>query len=181
MGRKLNTDLTIENKGSVPVEDYYNRIYGARHWSALTVRSLAIGQGELGITPLQLANYCAAVANRGYYYIPHVVKEIEDEQIDSRFNTKNENGIIAEYFEPVIKGMQMVVENTNAAYMIRIPGITCAEKQERQKIHMVTTIQYLWLLHQKTNLKLQFRFMLKMVFREHVMQPLLPACWWKNT
>ncbi len=128
MGIKLNTDLTIENKGSVPVADYYNRIYGARHWSPLTVRSLAIGQGELGLTPLQLANYCAAVANRGYYYIPHAVKEIENEHIDSRFSVKKETGISSEYFEPVINGMQMVVENTNAAYMIRIPGITMCGK-----------------------------------------------------
>ncbi len=128
IGKKLDTDLLIENKGNVPLDDYYNKIYGEGRWNAMTVRSLAIGQGELGVTPLQLANYCAAVANRGFYHIPHAVKEIENGEIDSRFKKRNSTGIDAEYFEPVIEGMQMVVENTNAATLVRIPGITMCGK-----------------------------------------------------
>ena len=77
MGRKLGIDLPVELKGNVPEDSYYNRYYGEGRWNAMTIRSLAIGQGELGVTPLQLANYCAVIANRGHYYIPHVVKDIE--------------------------------------------------------------------------------------------------------
>lgn len=129
IGRKLGTDLIIENEGFVPEESYYNRYYGENRWNALTVRSLAIGQGELGVTPLQLANYCASVANRGYYYIPHIIKEIEGGSIDSRFETKNYVGIDTAYFDQVIQGMQMVVEETNSGvYYMRIPGIEMCGK-----------------------------------------------------
>ena len=128
LGQKLNTDFTNISSGNIPTQDYYNRIYGAGHWSALTVRSLAIGQGEIGITPLQLANYCAAVANRGYYYIPHVIKEIQEGKIDDRFQEKQITKISPEHFEPVIEGMQMVVEQTATAGLIRIPGITMCGK-----------------------------------------------------
>ncbi len=128
LGKKLGSDLQYENKGNVPTEEYYNRIYGAGRWNALTVRSLAIGQGELGITPLQLANYCAAIANRGYYYIPHVVREIEGEELKDDFKSKVITGISEKYFPPAIEGMQRVVETTNAAPLIRIPGIEMCGK-----------------------------------------------------
>jgi penicillin-binding protein 2 len=128
LGKKLGSDLQYENKGNVPTEEYYNRFYGAGHWNALTIRSLAIGQGELGITPLQLANCCAAIANRGYYYIPHVVKEIEGEGMEERFSQKQHTNISEEYFEPVIEGMQRVVETTNASVFMRIPGIEMCGK-----------------------------------------------------
>jgi penicillin-binding protein 2 len=67
IGRRLGIDIPGESAGSLPDASYYDRIYGKGHWNALTVRSLAIGQGELGVTPLQLANYCAFIANRGFY------------------------------------------------------------------------------------------------------------------
>ncbi|HKL07586.1 MAG TPA: penicillin-binding protein 2 [Bacteroidales bacterium] len=109
-GQKLNTDFTNELKGIVPNKELYNRIYGERSWSSLTVLSLAIGQGELGTTPLQMANMTAAIANRGYYYIPHVVKEIEgDYEIDSRFTEKRKTLIDSAYFEIVIDGMDLAV------------------------------------------------------------------------
>lgn len=128
IGKKLGIDLPTELKGSLPEEEYYNRIYGAGRWNAMTVRSLAIGQGELGVTPLQLANYCSAVANRGYYYPPHVVREIKDGRLDRELKTKIEVGIAEEHFEPVIEGMQQAVEQTNTAYLSRIPDITMCGK-----------------------------------------------------
>jgi len=128
IGKKLGIDLPTELKGSLPKEEYYNGIYGAGHWNAMTVRSLAIGQGELGVTPLQLASYCSAVANRGFYYPPHVVKEIEDGSLDRELKTKIEVGIAEEHFEPVIEGMQQAVEQTNTAYLSRIPGIAMCGK-----------------------------------------------------
>lgn len=136
LGQKLTTDFTNVIGGNIPTEKYYNGIYGAGHWSALTVRSLAIGQGEIGITPLQLANYCAAVANRGYYYPPHIVKDIQDGEIDEKFHEKITTKISPEYFEPVITGMQEVVEQTNATRLIRIPEITmCGKTGTAQNPH----------------------------------------------
>lgn len=128
IGKKLGIDLPTENQGSLPEEEYYNRIYGNGRWNAMTVRSLAIGQGELGVTPLQLASYCAAVANRGYYYPPHVVRDIEDGSLNRELKTKIEVGISEEHFEPVIEGMQQAVEQTNTAYLSRIPDITMCGK-----------------------------------------------------
>jgi len=128
LGEKLGTDLVNENNGNVPSQEYYNRYFGAGRWTALTIRSLAIGQGELGITPLQLANYCAIIANRGYYYIPHVVKNIEDEEIPEVFRNKVQTKISSEHFEPIIDGMQMVVENTNASVFMRIPDLVMCGK-----------------------------------------------------
>ncbi|QGY45094.1 penicillin-binding protein 2 [Maribellus comscasis] len=128
LGKKLGSDLQYENKGNVPTEEYYNRFYGAGHWNAMTVRSLAIGQGELGITPLQLANYCAAIANKGYYYIPHVVKEVEGEKLKEDFLEKVNTNISEEFFEPVIEGMQRVVETTNASVFMKIPEVVMCGK-----------------------------------------------------
>ncbi len=109
-GQKLNTDFTNELKGIVPTKDLYNLIYGEKGWSSLTVLSLAIGQGELGITPLQMANMTATLANRGYYITPHIVKEIEgDYTLDSRFKEKQYTLIDSSYFEKVIDGMDLAV------------------------------------------------------------------------
>jgi penicillin-binding protein 2 len=127
-GKKLETDLVNENKGNVPSEEYYNRYFGAGRWSALTVRSLAIGQGELGITPLQLANYAAIMANRGHYFIPHTVKNIEGQEINPKFRNRVETKISPKHFEPIIDGMQMVVENTNASVFMRIPDLVMCGK-----------------------------------------------------
>ncbi len=128
LGRKLGIDLPTENKGNVPEERYYNRYYGEGRWNAMTVRSLAIGQGELGVTPLQLANYSAVVANRGFYYVPHLVKEIEGGNIASEFRQKVEIDISKDHYEPVIDGMQQVVEQTNASVFMKIPEITMCGK-----------------------------------------------------
>lgn len=128
IGRKLDSDITNEDDGNIPSEEYYNQIYGERRWNALTIRSLSIGQGEIEMTPLQLANYGAIMANRGWYFIPHIIKKIENDEIDQRFKTKVHTKISPENFESVITGMQMVVENTNATSLINIPGIEMCGK-----------------------------------------------------
>ena len=128
IGKKLGIDLNAESSGSLPDESYYHNIYGKGHWNAMTVRSLAIGQGELGITPLQLANYTAAIANRGYYYLPHVVKSIDKGEIDNKFQVRNYVGISDEYFEPVIKGMEEAVGPYSSAALSYIPGISVCGK-----------------------------------------------------
>ncbi|MFW5644363.1 MAG: penicillin-binding protein 2 [Bacteroidota bacterium] len=109
-GNRLNSDIPGDLKGFVPDPSYYNLYYGAGRWNFLTVISLSIGQGELGITPLQMANMTAAIANRGSYYTPHILKEIRSgEQIDPRLREEHKTTIDSAYFETVIDGMDLVV------------------------------------------------------------------------
>ncbi len=109
-GKKLGIELSNELSGFVPSTAYFDKYYGKNKWKALTVISLAIGQGELGITPLQMANMSSAIANRGYYYTPHVVKRIgEDSPIESRFLTRHVIDIDSANFEPIILGMEGAV------------------------------------------------------------------------
>jgi penicillin-binding protein 2 len=111
LGNWLNNDLPTGQKGFVPNKNYYDRIYGKKRWKSLTNLSLSIGQDALLTTPIQMANMTAAIANRGYYYTPHIIKKIENDSIESRFKTKIYTEIDSSYFDIVIKGMQEVVEN----------------------------------------------------------------------
>ncbi|MDC0584412.1 penicillin-binding protein 2 [Bacteroidales bacterium] len=108
-GSKLNTDLSYELSGYVPGSELYDRIYGENHWRFVTVRSLSIGQGEISVTPVQLTNMTAAIANKGFYYIPHIVKQIEGQEVDARFKTKQYVDIDTAHFTPIIEGMSQVV------------------------------------------------------------------------
>jgi penicillin-binding protein 2 len=109
-GHQLNTDLPNESSGFLPSVSYYNKYYGKNRWYYLNVISLAIGQGELGITPIQMANMTSIIANRGYYYTPHIVKSIEGEQsIDERYRKKHQTLVDSAYFSPVIEGMDLAV------------------------------------------------------------------------
>ncbi|WP_304583013.1 penicillin-binding protein 2 [uncultured Alistipes sp.] len=104
-GRKLGSDFLDEGHGYVPNLEFYNRRY-RRSWNSLTLLSLSIGQGELGCTPLQLANLAAIVANRGYYYIPHIVRRIEgQDSLDARFYERHYTMVDPKYFEPIVDGM----------------------------------------------------------------------------
>lgn len=107
-GQRLGIDLPYEKRGSVPKIDYFDRYYGKKGWRAITVRSLAIGQGELDVTPLQLANQASIFANRGYYYRPHLVKHIENQELKPLYTEKVETSIDAIHYEEVIKGMSSV-------------------------------------------------------------------------
>ncbi|MFW6370181.1 MAG: penicillin-binding protein 2 [Bacteroidota bacterium] len=109
-GRPLGSDFPNELSGYVPNTSYYDRYYGEGRWKALTIISLAIGQGELGITPLQLANMTAALANKGYYYTPHVVKKIEGiDTLSRKFTTPHFTTIDSSHFPVVLDGMEMAV------------------------------------------------------------------------
>ena len=122
IGRIISKDFPNALPGDLPTLQQYNKIYGEGRWNPLTVRSLAIGQGELGATPLQMANVAAVVANRGYYFPPHLIKEIENDTVPGVFKIKNYSKISPENFEPVIAGMEMVTKGSLAA-TIGIPGI----------------------------------------------------------
>ena len=104
-GRKLDSDFLGEGNGYVPDHEFYDKRYRGS-WNSLTVISLSIGQGELGCTPLQMANLAAIIANRGYYYIPHIVKRIEGcDSLDARFYEKHYTKVDARHFEPIAEGM----------------------------------------------------------------------------
>jgi penicillin-binding protein 2 len=108
--RPLGIELTNELNGNIPESSYFNRIYGANHWNYLTIRSLAIGQGELLITPVQMANMTATIANRGYYITPHLVREIEGEEgIEARYTEKHFTSIDTANYGPVVDGMDLVI------------------------------------------------------------------------
>jgi penicillin-binding protein 2 len=109
-GSRLHSDIPGELKGLVPSPSYYDRYYGVGRWNFLTVISLAIGQGELGITPLQMANMSAAIANRGYYVTPHILKEIRSgEEINTELIEIHQTSIDSSYFEVAVDGMEKVV------------------------------------------------------------------------
>ena len=120
-GNVLNTDFVNELSGFVPEDAFYDNIYGKGHWNFLTVRSLSIGQGELGITPVQMANLAATIANRGYYYTPHVIKEIEGGEINQRFLERHYTSIDSVYFEAIADGMEGAVnEAGGTAWRARV-------------------------------------------------------------
>jgi penicillin-binding protein 2 len=136
-GNRLGSDFFNENRGFVPGSEYYDRIYDGR-WGSLTVLSLAIGQGEILTTPIQMANMTAAIANRGYFYTPHVIKDIENDTIPSRFKQKRETGIDSIHFEPVIEGMEQAIlgDFGSTARIARIPGIeVCGKTGTAQNPH----------------------------------------------
>ena len=145
-GKKLDTEFVNELPGLIPPATYFDRYHGINGWKALTVISLAIGQGEIGTTPLQMANMTAAIANRGYYYTPHIVKSTGNLQgIDERFRRKHEIHIDSANFEEIIQGMEAAV-NGGAGATARIAAmediIVCgktgtAQNSQGEKDHSV--------------------------------------------
>lgn len=136
LGKKLGVDLYGEGGGLLPTSEYYDKIYGRYRWQATTTISLGIGQGELGITPLQMANATAAVANRGYWITPHVVKTIDGKpNPNPEYQNKHWTTIDTSYFQVVIDGMQDVV-TSGTARIAQIPGIEiCGKTGTAQNPH----------------------------------------------
>jgi penicillin-binding protein 2 len=108
-GRKLDSDLYGEKNGKMPSTKTYDNLHGKNRWKSLSIISLAIGQGEIGCTPLQIANFMATIANRGYYYIPHIVKNIENKGIDAKFKQKHYTTVDTTNYKKVIDGMYLAV------------------------------------------------------------------------
>jgi penicillin-binding protein 2 len=136
LGAKLGLDLPNEGRGNLPIASYYDKVYHKGGWRSSTVISLGIGQGELLATPLQLANLEATIANKGYYYKPHLIKAIGDKQIiKQEYTQRNYVGIDSQYFDPVINGMQSVVDYGTAEGS-KIPGIVmCGKTGTAQNNH----------------------------------------------
>ena len=108
IGDYLNNDFISGNPGKLPQQKYYDDLY-KKSWNANTIISMAIGQGELLLTPIQMANMTAIIANRGHYYTPHIIKKIDGQEIDSTFKIKRYSSINTVFFEPIIEGMEKVV------------------------------------------------------------------------
>lgn len=126
-GYKLGIDLPSENRGFLPNAEWYSSRYGEGHWSANTIISIAIGQGEILATPLQIANVCATVANRGWFITPHVVKEIQDTIMPEEYMTRRYPTIKRENYEIVAEGMRMAVTG-GTCRIANLPDIEVAGK-----------------------------------------------------
>jgi penicillin-binding protein 2 len=130
-GEKLGSDFPNELKGNIPTAAYYDRYYTKGRWNFLTIISMAIGQGELLNTPLQMANMTATIANRGWYHIPHLVKGIEGkDDIDQKYREKHYTTIDSVYYTPIVDGMDLAVNGGkgSTARIAKIPGITVCGK-----------------------------------------------------
>ena len=110
-GYPLGVDLSSEGRGFIPNAKWYSKVYGENHWSANTIISVSIGQGEILATPLQIANLCATIANRGWFITPHIVKEIKDTVIPDKYLKRKNPTINKGYYNTVIEGMRMAVTN----------------------------------------------------------------------
>ncbi|MGB4293700.1 MAG: penicillin-binding protein 2 [Bacteroidales bacterium] len=139
IGRSLGSDLVNEKSGILPTVSFYDSRYGKGRWKALTVISLAIGQGEIGVSPLQMANMTAAIANRGFYYSPHIVKAIGDSlNVTRGLTEKHTIEIDTSNFEWIIKGMEEAVNGGPGATarIAAINGITvCGKTGTAQNPH----------------------------------------------
>ena len=130
LGRAFESDIPFTVSGNIPKKEFYDKVYKGV-WNAMTVRSLSIGQGEILVTPLQLANVAAAIGNEGYYYEPHYIKSFGDtnKSIDSSFLKKHIINIEKKHFKDVKKGMRNVFEGDHGtARYSKIDSITVAGK-----------------------------------------------------
>lgn len=126
LGNFLNNDLYVGQKGRIPDRNYYKHIYPKTFYSTYTI-SNAIGQGEVATTPIQLANMTAAIANRGFYFTPHIIKKIKNETLPEQFTKPKYTTIKKHHFEPVIEGMFQVYKKGTAA-SLQVKGIDICGK-----------------------------------------------------
>ena len=143
LGQRLGVDLPHEKSGNLPQPEYYDNIYGKNVWRSTYILSLGIGQGEVQLTTLQMANLAAIIANRGYFYTPHLIARYVDNprQIPEQYRIRHQVDIDAEHFEPVVEGMQMAVNwgTATTAYHKEIPicGKTGTSQNPHGKDHSV--------------------------------------------
>jgi penicillin-binding protein 2 len=127
LGNYLGYDLNIGKKGNIPDGGYYDRMYPDFRWGATTNISNAIGQGEVLVTPIQMANMMAAIGNRGHYYTPHIIKNIQGDTIPKKYLTRHETTIEKRHFDPVIQGLHDVY-NDGTAWFLKVPDIEICGK-----------------------------------------------------
>jgi len=129
LGKSLDADISGQRPGLIPDAKYYDKWYGHQQWAFSTIRSISIGQGEVKLTPLHMANIAAIIANKGWYYVPHFVKSIGRKGPLVEYRTKKRTMVNSRYFWPVIEGMRRVVnENGGTARMARLENIMICGK-----------------------------------------------------
>ncbi|MDB4324056.1 penicillin-binding transpeptidase domain-containing protein [Crocinitomicaceae bacterium] len=129
LGKRLGTDITGLRSGVIPDSKYYDKWYGHHKWKFSTIRSISIGQGEVQLTPLQLANVAAIMANRGWYYTPHFVKKLNGDGPKEEYLVKHQTMVERRHFTPVIEGMRRVVyELGGTARRARVEGVEVCGK-----------------------------------------------------
>jgi len=137
VGNFMNNDFITGSAGKLPKSTYFNTLYRGS-WNANTIISMAIGQGELLLTPIQMANMTAILANKGFYYTPHIIKSISGGlSIDSNYTTKKYCSIDKQHFIPIVNGMEQVVygEEGTAKYC-KIPNyVICGKTGTAQNPH----------------------------------------------
>ncbi|GAP71767.1 penicillin-binding protein 2 [Candidatus Symbiothrix dinenymphae] len=138
-GYPLGVDMPDEKRGLIPNSNYYDKMYKER-WNPFTVISIAIGQGEVLLSPLQICNMATTIANRGYYYAPHVVKKIQDHQLNSLYFQPRYTGIDRKHYETVVEGMRLAVTG-GTCYRANLPDIEVCGKtgtaQNRGEDHSI--------------------------------------------
>jgi penicillin-binding protein 2 len=141
MGKRLGVDFPAERGGNVPTSRYYNRIYTRdKYWYSTNIVSNGIGQGENNLTTIQMANLAATIANRGWFYTPHLIRgaklpEGGTTPLLKRYTVKHFTGVAAENFDPVVRGMRLVIENGTGSNA-RINGIpVCGKTGTTQNSH----------------------------------------------
>lgn len=138
-GYRLGIDLPGEKRGLIPNGDYYDNAYKGS-WNGLTIISISIGQGEVNLTPLQIANLGATIANRGYYITPHVVKQVEGEPLDSAFTTRHYTLASRQSYDWVVAGMRSSVVKGTCKAANRADYLVCGKTgtaQNRGQDHSV--------------------------------------------
>lgn len=127
-GGSLGVDLPNEKGGLIPTPEYYDRAYNNRPWKFSNIYSLAIGEGENLVVPIQMANFAAIVANRGYYYRPHLIKNIGSEGPLPQYQEKLSTTIDPQYFEIAVDAMQQVVESGTGQYRAKLQDVIVCGK-----------------------------------------------------
>lgn len=145
IGKRLNSDVNSERKGNLPEHSYFDRYYGKKGWKAITVRSMSVGQGEIELTPLQLANQAVVIANRGYYFTPHLVKGVGGiDQKYAKFQDTIKTDFEKKHFEQVIEGMSLVYHGKESGGVkwfkldsVQLCGKTGTSQNPHGKAHSV--------------------------------------------
>ena len=138
-GYKLGIDLPGEKRGLIPNADYYDRAYKGS-WNGLTIISISIGQGEVNLTPLQIANLGATIANRGYYYVPHVVRKVQGEPLDTLYTRKHYTMAKRKAYNAVVAGMRSSAIKGTCKYLGHSNIVMCGKTgtaQNRGQDHSV--------------------------------------------
>ncbi|MDE6021950.1 MAG: penicillin-binding protein 2, partial [Muribaculaceae bacterium] len=134
-GYKLGVDLPSESRGFIPNPDFYSKSFRGKNWSANSIISVSIGQGEVLATPLQIANLASTIANRGWFITPHVVKEVSDTVLDPLYKEKRQPSIKKEYYEQIAEGMRGAVIG-GTCRLANLPGLeVCGKTGTAQNPH----------------------------------------------